>query len=559
MRHSATASLLDRRDVIVVASVSCIYGLGDPEDYRNLMVHLRPGQKKDRDDVILELVSNQYVRNDFELKRGTFRVRGDTLDIWPSSYESVFIRVSFFDDEIEQITEVDRLTQKALHGRTYIAISPASHYATTDTKMERALVTIEEELEERLVVLREEGKLVEAYRLEQRTRYDLEMMRETGFTKGIENYSRHISGRPPGSAPFTLIDFFPDDFLLMFDESHVTIPQIGAMYKGDRSRKESLVDFGFRLPSAFDNRPLMFHEFEQKLNQMIFVSATPSKYEAEHAEQVIQQVIRPTGLLDPQIRIHPIEGQVEDLISSVREVTSRGERALVLTLTKRMAEDFTTFLIENGEKVAYLHSDIANDERLEILRDLRKGRFNVLVGINLLREGLDLPEVSLICILDADQQGFLRSETSLIQIIGRAARNVNGQVVMYADAVTPAMLNAISETNRRRTIQEEYNEEHNITPVSIQKDVRSTLDTFADILDEAGVSRSSKDAARVEKGGWGSGTNVKARVDKIAPTDLVKVSSQLEEEMQEAARQLDFERAAELRDMLIYVRGRLAE
>lgn len=559
MRHSATASLLDRRDVIVVASVSCIYGLGDPEDYRNLMVHLRPGQKKDRDDVILELVSNQYVRNDFELKRGTFRVRGDTLDIWPSSYESVFIRVSFFDDEIEQITEVDRLTQKALHGRTYIAISPASHYATTDTKMERALVTIEEELEERLVVLREEGKLVEAYRLEQRTRYDLEMMRETGFTKGIENYSRHISGRPPGSAPFTLIDFFPDDFLLMFDESHVTIPQIGAMYKGDRSRKESLVDFGFRLPSAFDNRPLMFHEFEQKLNQMIFVSATPSKYEAEHAEQVIQQVIRPTGLLDPQIRIHPIEGQVEDLISSVREVTSRGERALVLTLTKRMAEDFTTFLIENGEKVAYLHSDIANDERLEILRDLRKGRFNVLVGINLLREGLDLPEVSLICILDADQQGFLRSETSLIQIIGRAARNVNGQVVMYADAVTPAMLNAISETNRRRTIQEEYNEEHNITPVSIQKDVRSTLDTFADILDEAGASRPSKDAARVEKGGWGSGTNVKARVDKIAPTDLVKVSSQLEEEMQEAARQLDFERAAELRDMLIYVRGRLAE
>lgn len=559
MRHSATASLLERRDVIVVASVSCIYGLGDPKDYLELMVHLRPGQRKDRDEVIAELVKNQYIRNDFELKRGTFRVRGDTLDLWPSSYENIFVRISFFGDEIEQITEIDRLTQKPLHGRSYLAISPASHYATTDTKMMNALKTIEAELEERLAELREEGKLVEAYRLEQRTRYDLEMMSETGFTKGIENYSRHISGRAPGSPPYTLIDFFPDDFLLMTDESHVTIPQIGAMYNGDRSRKESLVDFGFRLPSAFDNRPLMFHEFESKINQIIFVSATPSKYEAEHAEQVVEQVIRPTGLLDPEIRIHPVEGQVEDLISSVREVTARGERALVLTLTKRMAEDFTTFLIENGEKVAYLHSDIVNEERLEILRDLRQGKYNVLVGINLLREGLDLPEVSLICILDADQQGFLRSETSLIQIIGRAARNLNGKVVMYADNITPAMLNAISETNRRRSIQEAYNEEHNITPVSIRKDVRSTLDTFVDIVGETSAAARSKKAARVQKGGWDDGTNIKTRVDQIAPTELVTVSVRLEEEMQEAARQLDFERAAELRDMLIYVRGRLAE
>lgn len=550
MRHSATASLLERRDVIVVASVSCIYGLGDPEDYRDLMLHLRSGMRIDRDKVIEELIRLQYTRNDYELKRGTFRVRGDSLDIHMVNNDEIFLRVSFFGDEIERIAEVDRITNKALVGRSYVGLTPASHYATTDEKMKRALVSIEAELEDRLKVLRDEGKIVEAYRLEQRTRYDLEMLRETGFTKGIENYSRHLSGRAPGSPPYTLIDFFPDDFLLMIDESHVTVSQIGAMYNGDRSRKQSLVDFGFRLPSAYDNRPLTFQEFEQKLNQTIFVSATPGKYEHEHSTQEVEQVIRPTGLLDPEISIHEVEGQIEHLLGEVRKTIERGERAMVLTLTKRMAEDFTDFLGENGLEVRYLHSDIANDERLEILRELRQGKFDVLVGINLLREGLDLPEVSLIAILDADKEGFLRSTTSLIQIIGRAARNVNGHVIMYADEITPSMYRAVEETNRRRQIQQRYNEKHGITPRTVYKEIRSTLDTFEELAEEEGALRRKAP---------GEPRNLRDEIMAMKPTELLKVVRRLETEMKKAAAELRFEEAAELRDLLIYAKGRLAE
>ena len=459
MRHSATSALLERRDVIVVASVSCIYGLGDPEDYREMMVSLRPGMRKDRDQIIRELISIQYVRNDFELKRGTFRVRGDTLDIFPPSSENLLTRVSFFGDVIEKITEVDFITGKVQWARNYTAIFPASHYATSLNKMKKALISIEEELDDRLTELRAEGKIIEAYRLEQRTRYDLEMLRETGFCKGIENYSRHLAARAPGTPPYTLIDFFPKDYLLMIDESHVSVPQIGAMYNGDRSRKTTLVDYGFRLPSAFDNRPLQFNEFEKKMGQTLFVSATPSVYEAEHSVQTAEQIIRPTGLVDPQIAIRPVEGQIDDILSELKETTKRGERSLVLTLTKKMAEDLSAFLANEGIRVKYLHSDIDTVERMKLLRDLRQGVFDVLVGINLLREGLDLPEVSRIMILDADKEGFLRSARSLIQIIGRAARNVNGMVILYADQITDSMFSAISETNRRREIQLKYNEE----------------------------------------------------------------------------------------------------
>jgi excinuclease ABC subunit B len=476
LRHSATSSLLERRDVIVVASVSCIYGLGDPEDYKSLMVSLRPGMRKDRDQVIRELVEIQYSRNDFETKRGSFRVRGDTLDIFPASSENIITRVSFFGDEIEKISEIEYISGKVRNYRQYASIFPATHYATSQAKLRQAAVRIEEELEEQLALMRSQGKLVEAYRLEQRTRYDLEMLRETGFCKGIENYSRHISGRGEGDPPYTLLDFFPKDFLLMIDESHVTIPQIGAMYNGDRSRKQSLVEYGFRLPSALDNRPLNFAEFEERMGQSLFVSATPSRYENAHAGQTVEQIISPPGLVDPEISIRPVDDQIEDLLREINAAVKRKERTLVLTLTKKMAEDLTGFLREEQLKVKYLHSDIHTVERLKILKSLRKGEFDVLVGINLLREGLDLPEVSLIAILDADKEGFLRSTTSLIQLIGRAARNVNGHVILYADAVTESMHQAIIETNRRRSIQEAYNREHNITPRSIEKAVRAVVD-----------------------------------------------------------------------------------
>lgn len=547
LRHSATSSLLERRDVIVVASVSCIYGLGDPEDYRNLMVSLRPGMHKDRDTVIRELVDIQYSRNDFETKRGFFRVRGDTLDIFPASSENLITRVSFFGDEIEKITEIDYLTGRVRATRQYASVFPATHYATTQAKIRQASIQIEAELEEQLALLRSQGKLVEAYRLEQRTRYDLEMLRETGFCKGIENYSRHLTGRLPGTPPYTLLDFFPDDYLLMIDESHVTIPQIGAMYNGDRSRKQSLVEYGFRLPSAFDNRPLMFPEFEQRMGQTLFVSATPSRYEGEHTSQVVEQIIRPTGLIDPEISIRPVENQIEDLLAEIGRVTARGERTLVLTLTKKMAEDLTSFLKEESLRVQYLHSDIETVERLKILRSLRQGRFDVLVGINLLREGLDLPEVSLIAILDADKEGFLRSTTSLVQMIGRAARNINGQVVMYADHVTESMHRAIEETNRRRSLQQDYNTANGITPVSVSKDVRDVIDTLAEGGEDSGMPEDLISDV------------LENRLERLNGKELKRLSVQLEKEMKEAARKLAFEEAAQLRDLLVLVKGRLAD
>lgn len=543
MRHSATSSLLERRDVIVVASVSCIYGLGDPRDYKELMVSLRPGMKKSRDQIVRELISIRYVRNDFELSRGCFRVRGDTIDIFPPWSEELLTRVSFFGDEIEKITEVHFLTGKVQFARNYTSIFPASHYATGDAKIEKAMDTIEAELEERVEELRNQGKVIEAYRLEQRTRYDLEMLRETGFCKGIENYSRHLSQRKAGSPPYTLMDFFPKDYLLMIDESHVTIPQIGAMYNGDRSRKESLVSYGFRLPSAFDNRPLMFGEFEERMGQSIFVSATPSVYEAQHSRNTAEQIIRPTGLVDPEIAVRPVEGQIEDLLAEIRENSGKGERTLVLTLTKKMAEDLTDFLADEKVRVKYLHSDVETVERMKILRDLRQGKFDVLVGINLLREGLDLPEVSLLVILDADKEGFLRSARSLIQIIGRAARNVNGRVILYADNVTDSMFEAISETNRRREIQIAYNERNGITPRSIVKEVRNVLDTIESIGEDAAISEESVNLL------------AEGKRPPIAKAELDKLSARIEKDMKEAAKRLDFEEAARLRDLLIVIKG----
>ena len=545
LRHSATSSLLERRDVIVVASVSCIYGLGDPEDYKSLMVSLRPGMRKDRDQVIRELVEIQYSRNDFETKRGSFRVRGDTLDIFPASSENIITRVSFFGDEIEKISEIEYISGKVRNYRQYASIFPATHYATSQAKLRQAAVRIEEELEEQLALMRSQGKLVEAYRLEQRTRYDLEMLRETGFCKGIENYSRHISGRGEGDPPYTLLDFFPKDFLLMIDESHVTIPQIGAMYNGDRSRKQSLVEYGFRLPSALDNRPLNFAEFEERMGQSLFVSATPSRYENEHAVQTVEQIIRPTGLVDPEISIRPVDDQIEDLLREINVAVKRKERTLVLTLTKKMAEDLTGFLREEQLKVKYLHSDIHTVERLKILKSLRKGEFDVLVGINLLREGLDLPEVSLIAILDADIEGFLRSTTSLIQMIGRAARNVNGHVIMYADDVTESMLRAVEETNRRRSVQEEYNREHGIVPQSIQKDVRDVIDTIAEVAEDEGLDESFVEDV------------LENRLGRMKRKELEKLAASLEKDMKKAAASLAFEEAARLRDLLVSVKGRL--
>ncbi len=552
LRHSATSSLMERRDVIVVASVSCIYGIGDPADYQKLMVSLRPGMKKERDQVIEELVAIQYHRNDFELRRGSFRVRGDIIDIFPSSSADIITRVSFFGDEIEEIREIDAISGRSLTARTYASIFPASHYATTAQRMERATKSIASELVERLQELRSEGKLMEAYRLEQRTLYDLEMLRETGFCKGIENYSRHMTEREAGEPPYTLLDFFPEDYLLFIDESHVTVPQIGAMYNGDRSRKESLVDYGFRLPSAFDNRPLNFAEFEQRMGQTLFVSATPSRYEAEHAEQTVEQVIRPTGLLDPEIFIRPVESQIDDLLLEIKNNTERKERTLILTLTKRMAEDLSAFLNEEGIKVAYLHSDIVTVERLKILKELREGKYDVLVGINLLREGLDLPEVSLIAILDADKEGFLRSTTSLVQIIGRAARNVRGRVILYADEITKSMQQAVEETNRRRKIQDDFNKKHNITPRSIEKEVHQLIDTMTEMVDDGVIDRAEDILAVGED-------IANLRLGSLNLAQLEKMAQRLDRDMKAAAKKLAFEEAAEIRDVLILVRGEMSE
>ncbi len=532
LRLAATMSLFERRDVLIVASVSCIYGLGDPENYLNLSCHLEVGEVKNREDILRELILMQYSRNDISLTRGHFRVRGDLLEIFPA-YEDVAIRVDLFGDEIDRITKIDTLTGEILAELKEITIYPASHYVTPEDKIKRAIKTISAELEERLAELRSQGKLLEAQRLEQRTRYDLEMLSQMGFCTGIENYSRHLDGRPPGSRPLTLLDYFPEnDFLVMIDESHITIPQIGGMYAGDRSRKEKLVEYGFRLPSALDNRPLNFKEFETLVPQAIYVSATPGDYELKHSQQVVEQIIRPTGLLDPEVEVRPVQGQIDDLLQEIREVVARDERVLITTLTKRMAEDLTDFLAEAGIKVRYLHSDIDTIERSEIIRDLRLGEFDVLVGINLLREGLDLPEVSLVAILDADKEGFLRSERSLIQTIGRAARNVNGKVIMYADQITDSMKKAIDETNRRREIQKKFNEENNITPRTIVKPVREVLRPVDMVVME---EKAEYQAMKKEK-------------RKLSRTELEDLILDLEEEMKEAAKNLAFELAAQIRD-----------
>ena len=547
LRHSATSALFERRDVIIVASVSCIYGLGDPEDYTDMMLSLRPGMTKDRDEVISRLVDLQYERNEIDFRRSKFRVRGDVLEIFPPNSNDLLLRIEFFGDEIERITEVDALNGDVRNVLSYAAIFPASHYTTTQDKMRRAIVTIEEELDERLKVLRDEDKIVEAYRLEQRTRYDLEMLQEIGFCQGIENYSRHISGRAPDSAPYTLLDYFPDDYLLVVDESHVSIPQIGAMYRGDRSRKEALVEYGFRLPSAFDNRPLRFEEFEARVHQTIYVSATPAAYEKLRSSQIVEQIIRPTGLLDPEVDVRPVTGQIDDLIGEINERAERKERVLVTTLTKRMAENLTDYLLSMNIKVKYLHSDIATLERTEIVRDLRLGVFDVLVGINLLREGLDLPEVSLVAILDADKEGFLRHETSLIQTIGRAARNANGKVIMYADTITNSMRNAIGETNRRRAIQEKFNKDHGIEPRSIQKGIRDALEVTTMVAEKS----RGYDLLRSAAGPDGIGN--------IGPEGIMRMIEKFTVEMKAAAKNLEFEKAASLRDQIAELRKILIE
>ena len=524
LRHSATAALFERRDVIIVASVSCIYGLGDPIDYNNMVVSLRPGMEKDRDEVIAKLIEIQYERNEMNFVRNKFRVRGDVLDIFPSDSSSLAVRVEFFGDEVERICDFNPVTGEMVAERKHVAIYPASHYVTTAEKREKAIESIEEELAAQLKYLRSENKLIEAQRLEQRTHYDIEMMRETGFCNGIENYSRHISGRAPGSPPFTLIDYLPDDFLLFVDESHVTLPQVRAMFAGDHSRKENLVKYGFRLPSAFDNRPLTFDEFYAKLNQAVFVSATPADFEKEQSTQIVEQIIRPTGLLDPEISVRPITGQIDDLYGEICARTEKDERVLVTTLTKKMAERLTEYLEEMGVKVRYLHSDVHTIERMEIIRDLRLGVFDVLVGINLLREGLDIPEVSLVAILDADKEGFLRSETSLIQTIGRAARNAEGTVIMYADTVTRSMDVAITETNRRRQLQKAFNEAHGITPKTIRKEVHEVIEATQAV------------------------TVPRSKGKREETPDSVKTIAELTMEMKKAAELLQFELAAQIRD-----------
>ena len=525
MRHSATMALFERKDVIIVASVSCIYGLGDPIDYKKLVVSLRPNQEIAPEEVMRKLIDVQYVRNDIDFDRGTFRRRGDILDIFPAGFDQKAIRIEFFGDEIEEISEFDSLTGKVTAKLSHAYIYPASHYATTSEKTEKAIITIEEELAERLDELNRENKLLEAQRLEQRTRYDIEMLKEIGFCSGIENYSRHLSQRAPGSRPYTLIDYFPKDFLLMVDESHVSIPQVGGMYEGDRSRKQNLVDYGFRLPSALDNRPLKFDEFESLINQAIYVSATPGPYEMEKTKgQMVDQIIRPTGLLDPKVEVRPTENQIDDLMNEIYKTTEKGDRTLVTTLTKKMAEDLTTYLTQNGIKVKYLHSDIKTIERSEIIRELRLGEFDVLVGINLLREGLDIPEVSFIAILDADKEGFLRSERSLIQTIGRAARNSEGHVILYGDSITGSMKVAMDETKRRREIQTEFNKKHNITPTTIRKNIGQMIQVTKKLEDND--------------------------IEEFTADDIDTIIINLEAQMYKAAEELDFERAANIRDQI---------
>ncbi|WP_339074961.1 excinuclease ABC subunit UvrB [Clostridioides difficile] len=526
LRHSATASILERRDTIIISSVSCIYGLGDPKDYKELMLSIRPGMQRDRDDVIKRLIEIQYERNDINFTRGTFRVRGDILEIFPASNDEKAIRIEFFGDEVDRITEIDYVTGKIVGTRNHVVIFPASHYVTTPERIEKAIVEIENELQEQIKFFKENDRILEAQRIEQRTKYDIEMLKEIGFCQGIENYSRHITGRSEGERPYTLMDFFPDDYLIIVDEAHVTIPQVRGMYAGDRSRKTSLIENGFRLPSALDNRPLNFQEFEGNINQMLFVSATPGPYEIQHSETIAEQIIRPTGLLDPIVEVRPINNQIDDLVGEITKTIEKNERVLITTLTKKMSEDLTNYLKEIGIKVKYLHSDIVTLERTEIIRDLRLGKFDVLVGINLLREGLDIPEVSLIAILDADKEGFLRSETALIQTIGRAARNENGRVIMYADRITDSMQNAIDETKRRRDIQNLYNEEHNIIPKTIQKNIRDSIEATKVAEEEVVYGISDTDDK----------DEIRANIDK------------LKSEMMEAAQNLQFERAAELRD-----------
>ena len=537
LRLSATASLSERRDVVVVASVSCIYGLGSPDDYQEMIVSLRPGMIKDRDQVIQELIGIQYDRNDMDLDRGCFRVRGDVLEIYPAQGGDYLIRVEFFGDEIDRIAETDPLTGQVHALLEHIAIFPASHYVVPQEKINAACKNIEKELEERIRYFKSEDKLLEAQRISERTNFDIEMLRETGFCSGIENYSRHLAGMEPGAMPHTLMDFFGDDYLIIIDESHMTIPQIGAMYHGDRSRKTTLVDYGFRLPSALDNRPLNFGEFEQHIDQMLFVSATPAAYEKEHELLRAEQIIRPTGLLDPEISVRPVEGQIDDLVSEIRKEIEKHNKVLVTTLTKRMAEDLTDYMNDVGIRVKYLHSDIDTLERAQIIRDMRLDVFDVLVGINLLREGLDIPEISLVAILDADKEGFLRSETSLIQTIGRAARNAQGHVIMYADQMTDSMKAAIEETERRRRIQQKYNEEHNITPTTIKKAVRDLI-SISKVI--------AKEEMRFEKD-----------PESMSRAELEKLAAQIEKQMRKAAADLNFEAAAELRDKLIEIRKKL--
>ena len=559
LRHSATMSLFERRDVIIVASVSCIYGLGDPEDYSELVLSLRLGQTKSRDEILSKLVDIQYTRNDMNFIRGTFRVQGDTIEIFPAAYSERAIRVELFGDEIDRLVEVDALTGEVIAERKHVAVYPASHYVTTKDKMRIAVERIEAELDEQLAKLKAADRLLEAQRLEQRTRYDIEMMQEMGYCSGIENYSRHMSERKAGEAPYTLIDYFPDDFLIMVDESHVTIPQVRAMYNGDRARKESLIEYGFRLPSALDNRPLQFDEFVERINQIVYVSATPGPYEMEVQTNVAEQIIRPTGLLDPSIEIRPIKGQMDDLLGEIHKRAAKNERVLVTTLTKKMAEDLTEFLKEMGVRVRYLHSDIVTIERAEIIRDLRAGVFDVLVGINLLREGLDMPEVSLVAILDADKEGFLRSDTAMIQTIGRAARNVNGHVIMYADRVTGSMQRAIDETDRRRAVQEAYNIEHNITPKSVSKDVKELIELTKiedDMVTDGKVFSPKKGKKTSSTTGMDHGHEPYAqdastpKVADITPEELFNKIEELDRQMKAAAKQLEFEKAAKLRDQL---------
>ena len=539
LRLSATASLIERRDVIIVSSVSCIYGLGEPENFEKMMVSLRPGMQKDRDEVVRQLIDIQYDRNEMDFKRGTFRVRGDVLEIIPANEAETAVRVEFFGDEIDRITQIDVLTGEIKGELEHVAIFPASHYVVPAEQIRRAADAIEEELEERVQYFKSEDKLLEAQRIAERTHFDIEMLKETGFCSGIENYSRHLSALQPGQPPHTLMDYFPDDFLIIIDESHKTIPQIGGMYHGDQSRKRTLVDYGFRLPSALDNRPLSFDEFEQRIDQILFVSATPGPYEEEHELLRAEQVIRPTGLLDPKVEVRPVEGQIDDLIGEINRETAKKHKVLVTTLTKRMAEDLTDYMREVGIRVKYLHSDIDTLERTQIVRDMRLDVFDVLVGINLLREGLDIPEITLVAILDADKEGFLRSETSLIQTIGRAARNSEGHVIMYADTMTDSMRLAIQETERRRTVQMAYNEEHGITPTTIQKSVRDL------------ISISKKVAAeelRMEKD-----------PESMSKKELEKLAKDLEKQMKKAAAELNFEAAAELRDKMVEIKKKMAE